>query len=49
MHEVTVCPRGYITSKETEGSSSLSTAGGDQLYLNKAYLLFLDGCNFIFV
>lgn len=49
MHEVAVCPKGYTTSWEAEGSSSLSTAGEDQIYLNKAYLLSLDGCNCIFV
>jgi len=35
------------TSKETEGSSNFHRAG-DEFYLNKAYLLFLDGCKFIF-
>lgn len=43
------CPRGHTSSKETKGSSVFTSAGGDQLYSNKAYLLFLDGCNFMFV
>lgn len=35
--------------KKSKGLSSLSTIGGDQIYLNKDYFLFLDGCTFVFV